>query len=84
VDSGFGHLEQRRRLGDVETAEVPAFNHGRLPRVDSREIIERSVEREKFVGGRSGLPDRFVERHNDRVRAAAPGGVAPPAASTST
>ena len=78
MNGRFGDFEQRRRLGDVEAAEVPAFDHGGLPRVDAREIVERGIERQEIVGGEPSQADRVVEGHERRVLAPPPGGVATP------
>jgi hypothetical protein len=78
VNGRLGDLEQRRRLGDVETAEVPAFDHRRLPWVNPREVLERGIERQQVVGRRGRRADRLVEGHEDRVATAAPGGVTAP------
>jgi hypothetical protein len=78
VDGRFGDVEQCRCLGDVETAEVPAFDHGCLPRVDPSEIVERGIERQEIVGGRRGPADRLVKGHKHCVLTSAPGGVAAP------
>src|SRR5438094_10185511 len=50
-DGGFGNLEQLRRLRDVETAEVAAFDQQRLTRMDAGEIVERGVECEQLAAG---------------------------------
>ena len=67
---GFGDVEQLCRFGDIETTEEPALDEGGLARLDSRQIVQRVIERDQVVGVVRRCAERFIERDEGRAATA--------------
>ena len=75
-DGRLRHVEQRGRLGDIESAEIPALDHRRLSRMNARQVVERGVQREQIVGALTPVarPTHRTSRRRPRDRRAWPRG----------
>lgn len=72
----FGHFEEGRGLGDIETPEEAALDHDGLAGVEAGEVVKGGIEGEQILFGGGVLIEGIVEGDEEDFGAAALEGVA--------
>jgi hypothetical protein len=75
-NGSFGHFEEGRGLGDIETAEEAALDHDGLAGVEAGEVVEGGIEGEQIPFRGGVLSEGIVEGDEEDLGAATLEGVA--------